>query len=158
MDLPGLTPNQQRVKGGPIVAAAAALPKRPAAFDLILASDVLLYLGDLGPLFEAVHQAMRPGGRFAFTVDLLEGAGDYRLTPWVHFAHSRSYLQQSAARAHLREVSKHYWAGLFHTYDQAGLPRTNNGMEIRTSLVMAPYVRCTIKSKTRLCTHDCAGL
>jgi septum site-determining protein MinC len=34
MDLPGLTPNQQRVKGGPIVAAAAALPKRPAAFDL----------------------------------------------------------------------------------------------------------------------------
>src|SRR5262245_20784233 len=34
MDLPGLTPNQQRVKGGPIAAAAAALPKRPAAFDL----------------------------------------------------------------------------------------------------------------------------
>jgi len=34
MDLPGLTPNQQRVNGGPIVAAAAGLPKRPAAFDL----------------------------------------------------------------------------------------------------------------------------
>jgi septum site-determining protein MinC len=34
MDLPGLTPNQQRVTGGPIVAATAALPKRPAAFDL----------------------------------------------------------------------------------------------------------------------------
>ena len=34
MDLPGLTPNQQRVTGGPIVAAAPALPKRPAAFDL----------------------------------------------------------------------------------------------------------------------------
>ncbi len=82
----------------------AAVRARPGAFDLIVAADVLLYLGELGPLFDAAYQALRPGGRFAFTVDLLEGAGDYRLTPWVHFAHSRSYLQQSAAKAHLEEV------------------------------------------------------
>jgi len=84
--------------------AVAALQARPGDFDLIVASDMLLYLGDLAPLFAAVHQALRPGGRFAFTVDLLEGAGDYHLTPWVHFAHSHTYLQRVAAKTHLQEV------------------------------------------------------
>ena len=34
-------------------------------------------------------------------------------------------------QAHWRQVSRHYWRGLFHTYDQPGLPRTNNGLESR---------------------------
>jgi predicted TPR repeat methyltransferase len=76
--------------------------QQAAAFDLILASDVLLYLGDLLPLFRAVRRALRPGGRFAFTVDLLDGPGDYRLTPWVHFAHSRAYLEQVTRTAPLQ--------------------------------------------------------
>jgi hypothetical protein len=33
--------------------------------------------------------------------------------------------------AHLRAVSHRYWGSLFHTYDQAGLPRTNNDLESR---------------------------
>jgi predicted TPR repeat methyltransferase len=79
--------------------------QQAATFDLILASDVLLYLGDLLPLFNAVRHALRPGGRFAFTVDLLDGPGEYRLTPWVHFAHSRAYLEEVARKAHLQEVN-----------------------------------------------------
>jgi hypothetical protein len=45
--------------------------------------------------------------------------------------------------AHLREVSKHYWSGRFHTYDQAGLPRTNNGLEGRFREVRQRLVRTT---------------
>jgi predicted TPR repeat methyltransferase len=80
-----------------------AVQARPGQFDLIVASDVLLFLGDLGPLFAAVQQALRPGGRFAFTIDLHEGADDYRLTPWLHFAHSRTYLRNLASATHLQE-------------------------------------------------------
>jgi hypothetical protein len=32
-------------------------------------------------------------------------------------------------RLHLDEVSRSYWAGLFHCYDVPGLPRTNNALE-----------------------------
>ena len=72
-------------------------------FDLILASDVLLYVGDLAPLFDAVKNALRPAGRFAFTVDLLQdGNSDYRLTPWVLFAHAPGYLERVAQQTHLQ--------------------------------------------------------
>lgn len=74
-------------------------------FDLVVASDVLLLLGDLAALAQAVHQAMRPGGRFAFTVDTHEGPEDYRLTPWSVFSHSRSYLQRLAAETGWQIVS-----------------------------------------------------
>ena len=33
--------------------------------------------------------------------------------------------------AHMRAVSRRYWGSLLHTYDQPGLPRTNNGLESR---------------------------
>jgi predicted TPR repeat methyltransferase len=80
------------------------LQNSPQRFDLILASDVVLFLGDLGPLFHAVHQALRPGGRFAFTIDTFDGSGDYRLTPWVHFAHSLAYVQSLAVKVQLHAV------------------------------------------------------
>ena len=39
------------------------------------------------------------------------------------------FLRQVVER--LWGVSRRYWRGLFHTYDQAGLPRTNNAVESR---------------------------
>jgi predicted TPR repeat methyltransferase len=79
------------------------LQEAEGRFDLILAADVLVYLGDLEPLFRSVHRALRPGGRFAFTVELLEVPG-YRLLPTLRFAHSRAYLQDLATRTALHEV------------------------------------------------------
>jgi predicted TPR repeat methyltransferase len=72
-------------------------------YDLVLASDSLIFLGDLGPVFQAVRRALRPGGRFAFTVELLEGTG-YRMVPAVHFSHSRAYLRELSTKHHMREI------------------------------------------------------
>ena len=68
--------------------------------DLIVAADVLVYLGDLDPLFGGITRVLAPNGLFAFTVEAGEGA-EYRLRPTMRFAHSESYLRAAAARAGL---------------------------------------------------------
>lgn len=68
-------------------------------YDLILAADVLVYLGDLDPLFTAVARALAPGGRFAFSVEKHDGMDGFGLTPGHRFAHSESYLCECARRA-----------------------------------------------------------
>ncbi len=78
----------------------SVLSARPRAYDLVLAADVLIYLGELGPAFAAAVQALRLGGGFAFTVESHAGeppAGDGpRLQASRRFAHSRAYLRRLA--------------------------------------------------------------
>lgn len=76
----------------------AALAQAKASYDLVLAGDVLIYVGDLTSLFNVVHAAVRPGGRFAFTVETVEGA-DYRLLSGLRFVHSAAYIRRVAAQA-----------------------------------------------------------
>jgi predicted TPR repeat methyltransferase len=47
------------------------LRQREAEWDLVLAADVLVYIGDLAPLFEGVARVLQPGGWFAFSVESL---------------------------------------------------------------------------------------
>jgi predicted TPR repeat methyltransferase len=56
------------------------LAGREGAYDLAVAADVFVYIGDLAPVFRAVHAALRPGGRFCFSVEAGDGA-DYVLRP-----------------------------------------------------------------------------
>lgn len=79
------------------------LHQNEGKFDLILAGDVFVYTGDLETIFAAVARALRPGGRFAFTVELLEGTG-YRLQSTIRFAHSRDYLQGLTVRTQLQQI------------------------------------------------------
>lgn len=72
------------------------LTARPAAYDLVAAADVLIYLGDLRPVFEAAAKSLRPGGGFAFTVEAHAGEG-YVLQESRRFAHGLTYLRQRAA-------------------------------------------------------------
>lgn len=68
-------------------------------FDLILAADVLVYFGDLDPLFSAVRQALRTGGLFAFSVEADEQSEqDFSLRPTLRYGHRRSYLETLAQR------------------------------------------------------------
>jgi predicted TPR repeat methyltransferase len=78
----------------------AAMLARPQAYDLVAAADVLIYLGDLRPVFDAAEKTLRSGGGFAFTVEACEGEG-YVLQDSRRFAHSPDYLWQQAAAAGL---------------------------------------------------------
>jgi len=69
---------------------------RTGAYDLVIAADVLIYLGDLAPVFAAAHGALRSGGHFAFTVERGEGVS-YSLQPTGRFAHAEPYLRRLAA-------------------------------------------------------------
>jgi predicted TPR repeat methyltransferase len=60
-------------------------------YDLIIAADVFVYIGDLSPVFRACVRGMRRGGLFAFSIELLTGGG-YRLLSSGRHAHSHEYI------------------------------------------------------------------
>ena len=72
------------------------LAPRLEEFDLVIASDVFVYLGDLAPVFAGVQRALRAGGRFAFSVEAGEQR-DYDLAETRRYRHSRPYLDRLAA-------------------------------------------------------------
>jgi predicted TPR repeat methyltransferase len=82
-------------------AAALLTRKRGQAFDLIVAADSLVYIGDLAPLFGAVATALSARGLFAFSVETFEGDA-FRLEPTMRFAHSRHYVEATARAAALQ--------------------------------------------------------
>ena len=71
--------------------------------DLIAATDVLIYIGNLAPLFELIAARLASGGAFAFSTetpdDLSEGL---RLQPTGRYAHSLQYVEQLATLSGLR--------------------------------------------------------
>jgi predicted TPR repeat methyltransferase len=84
------------------------LEGRPAQWDLVLAADVLVYFGDLAPLFGRVAAALRPGGRFAFSVESLapDGGAGHAITASNRFAHTPDYVGACAAQAGLQVVER----------------------------------------------------
>ncbi|MBI5276854.1 MAG: tetratricopeptide repeat protein [Burkholderiales bacterium] len=86
---------------GEIVEFLAATPHR---YGTVVAADVLVYLGDLAPVFQGVRHVLEPGGRFAFTVEDSLGAGDIVLRPSLRYAHAESYVRRMA-QAHGFEVA-----------------------------------------------------
>ena len=67
-----------------------------ADYDLVLAADTLVYLGDLTATFSAVAQRLKPGGFFLFTVERSAGA-DFELGPKRRWRHSEAYLRRVAS-------------------------------------------------------------
>src|SRR3546814_11684789 len=63
---------------GEIHAVLAALPD--ASFDLVLAADTLIYIGDIDALTGAVARILKPGGSFLFTVETGAPGSGFRLT------------------------------------------------------------------------------
>jgi predicted TPR repeat methyltransferase len=84
------------------------LEGRDAEWDLVLAADVLVYIGDLAPLFDAVARVLQPGGRFAFSVESLaaESPAGYAITASNRFAHAPAYVRACAAAAGLTLVEQ----------------------------------------------------
>jgi predicted TPR repeat methyltransferase len=73
-------------------------------YDLILAADTLVYLGDLRPVFAAVADHLAPGGFFLFTTEAKEGqrgGPGFELGPKRRWRHGEAYLRQAAKTAGL---------------------------------------------------------
>jgi len=80
------------------------LRNRPNSFDLAIAADVLVYLGDLDPLFDATHHALRPDGFFVFSVEVSPDL-DFALRPTRRYVHSEAYLRRLAAKYRFQILS-----------------------------------------------------
>jgi predicted TPR repeat methyltransferase len=66
-------------------------------YDLVLAADVMVYIGDLEPLFSAIAGRTSPGGLFLFSVEEHDGGG-YMLRQSGRYAYSREYIEKTAAQ------------------------------------------------------------
>jgi predicted TPR repeat methyltransferase len=69
-------------------------------YDLVLAADTLVYLGDLEPLFRALAAHLSEDGYFLFTTETKDGSG-FELGPKRRWRHSEAYLREQAANAGL---------------------------------------------------------
>jgi predicted TPR repeat methyltransferase len=78
----------------------SALGEAGPAYDLLLAADTLVYLGDLAPLFQAAAQRLAPDGFFLFTVEKAESG--FELGPKRRWRHGETYLRETAQAAGLR--------------------------------------------------------
>jgi len=78
----------------------SALAASGPRYDLILAADTLVYLGDLEPVFQAVRRRLLPDGYFLFTVEKAEGTG-FELGPKRRWRHSEAYLRGLAEQSGL---------------------------------------------------------
>ncbi len=76
----------------------------PSTFDLVIAADLLPYVGALSPLFVACARALVPGGNFAFSAERHDGEG-FLLTESLRFRHSRSAVAEAAEAAGLTVLS-----------------------------------------------------
>ncbi len=72
-------------------------PDRVAVpYDLILAADLFVYIGNLAPVFAAVRRVLTVGGSFVFSVEGLE-QGSYRLLDTGRYSHGEAYIRGLAS-------------------------------------------------------------
>ena len=82
----------------------AFLREHPAAFDLVVSADTLIYFGELREVAQAVHGALRAGGTLVFTLEALaagEGA-PYKLQDHGRYAHDGAQARRVFEAAGLR--------------------------------------------------------
>jgi predicted TPR repeat methyltransferase len=98
VDLSGGMIEKARARGGydelVVAELTAYLQAHPSAYDVVISADTLIYFGDLAPVLQAAHGALRQGGWLAFTLEVLEGEGDrYALSSSGRYQHTRDHTQ-----------------------------------------------------------------
>ncbi len=74
------------------------LARSDERWDLVLAADVFIYVGDLERVFALLERGM-VRGMFCFSVEALDDvAAGLRLLPSLRYAHSQAYLARLAAQ------------------------------------------------------------
>lgn len=90
-----------------------------ASYDLIVAGDVLVYLGELADLFDGVRSRLAGSGDFIFTVEAIESGAPFKLLPSGRYAHSRLYIEELSNKSGLKLVAIN-----------PIVPRTDSGVNI----------------------------
>jgi predicted TPR repeat methyltransferase len=73
------------------------------SYDLMLAADTMIYLGDLNPTFTGAAERLATGAFYIFAAESKDGEG-WQQTPAHRFRHSESYLRATASEAGLDVV------------------------------------------------------
>ena len=68
-------------------------------WDLILAADVLPYLGDVGALLRGAARCLAPAGLLIVSTERLDGEGTYRVGASHRFQHGPAYLERALHEA-----------------------------------------------------------
>jgi predicted TPR repeat methyltransferase len=99
------------------------------SYDLVIAADVFVYIGDLQSIFTLAQKRLTPGyGLFLFSTEMLEDtAGDrpFLLQSCARFSHKKSYLIQlcKSSGLHLIDI-------------QSSIIRQNQGVDVVGYLVI----------------------
>jgi predicted TPR repeat methyltransferase len=102
------------------------LRARPAAYDAIVAADVVVYFGDLSDLFASFAAAAVPGAVIAFTTETGPAGTRFKLTPTGRYCHEPSYVEASL-RAN----------GMTPSSQQAAVLRTEHGRAVESCVFVA---------------------
>ncbi|MEO8441494.1 MAG: tetratricopeptide repeat protein [Betaproteobacteria bacterium] len=76
-----------------------------AAFDVVLAADVFVYIGDLAEVFAQAGRVLAAGGLFAFSIERTGDERDFWLQPNGRYVQSASYIKRITAASGLAEIS-----------------------------------------------------
>lgn len=83
--------------------AVSFLENSRQRYDLILAADVLTYLGDLQPLFKACARCARQQALFSFSTEH-SNQEDWQLKPSGRYGHERDYVVEAAGKYGWRKI------------------------------------------------------
>ena len=97
----------------------------PGRHDLIVAADVLVYVGDPAPVFAAAARALSPRGLFAFSIQRGDSA-DFSLGRDRRFSHRPAYVKATLAAA-----------GFSVTRCEEDSTRTKNGKPVPGAIFVA---------------------
>lgn len=78
-----------------------AAAEEDETWDLIVATDVLPYIGDAEPFLNAAAGRLTSQGILAFSTETLPGLMEWKVTPHHRYAHAQSYIEAGAASAGL---------------------------------------------------------
>lgn len=77
----------------------------PRFYDLVVAADVLVYIGALEELFKGVSCVLKTEGLFAFSTQKQDKQNGFSLQPDHRYAHGRQYLQDMIEAAGMQIIS-----------------------------------------------------
>jgi predicted TPR repeat methyltransferase len=89
----------------------AYLDSHPAAFDVIVSADVLMYFGNIEPVMTAAARALKPGGTLVFTTEhWKDGAVDdtYGIQKHGRYRHTEPYARAALEAAGLAVTALGY--------------------------------------------------